>query len=607
MKLNRRKFIKIGSLGLVGVAGSLVPFRSSVHATESTTSSGNDHLTNTVATMKQTNYVEGDCVITFGYHLEGDSGGASYMIKKTTLPNDDATVITLQNGLQAHLIIPESRLNVKWFGAKGDKKQNDTPFIQKAVAHLMKNGGGTLYFPAGDYLISGTIYVHQDDYNPNQIHSPLHFEGAIPIFSDLYNAEKRNVTRLIKTNRGNIIAVNFTAKNEVMVSGVYRNFTVRNIAFYGSGTTDSKYATVTASTTATNAIEMRYASITLENCLFWKLDKGVYQPPKVLGKDNYCDQSVFRRLCFRDMGTSWLEIQRGDASTFENINGYDMAKSCQYGIYARKGEAFTIKEVLVAGKAMHLCPNFSLIYLTHVNSVKINALYPERVEGLIVNMTDCKNVEIGTIGVRHYTKTLIQGRNTRNVKLNGVYTHVEEGKVLSPSDPGNFSKYSTIALPLDFDFDHTCYDITYEDTFFRNGIHQADGKFTETTYRLFPRVPKTASGIRGGKEYSLNIYYDSSSAQIKAKMNGVIIDWSYVLGTTAPTYNRTSGELTFPQTGIFADNPSIFVSPRSSGTSTPKVNIPVVISEKPVKIRLYDPTFGLIDLENIAFHMKVRH
>ncbi len=48
--------------------------------------------------------------------------------------------------------------NVLDFGAKGDGKTNNTKAINAAIETASKNGGGTVYFPAGDYL-SFTIHM----------------------------------------------------------------------------------------------------------------------------------------------------------------------------------------------------------------------------------------------------------------------------------------------------------------------------------------------------------------------------------------------------------------------------------------------------------------
>ncbi len=52
--------------------------------------------------------------------------------------------------------VPTSLLNVTSQGAKGDGRTNDAPAIQKAIDTCARSGGGTVYFPAGNYL-SGTI------------------------------------------------------------------------------------------------------------------------------------------------------------------------------------------------------------------------------------------------------------------------------------------------------------------------------------------------------------------------------------------------------------------------------------------------------------------
>ena len=48
--------------------------------------------------------------------------------------------------------------NVLTFGAKGDGKTNNTKAINAAIDAAAKNGGGTVYFPAGNFL-SYTIHM----------------------------------------------------------------------------------------------------------------------------------------------------------------------------------------------------------------------------------------------------------------------------------------------------------------------------------------------------------------------------------------------------------------------------------------------------------------
>ena len=41
-------------------------------------------------------------------------------------------------------------LSVRYYGAKGDGKAIDSPAINSAIEAASENGGGTVYFPAGD-------------------------------------------------------------------------------------------------------------------------------------------------------------------------------------------------------------------------------------------------------------------------------------------------------------------------------------------------------------------------------------------------------------------------------------------------------------------------
>ncbi|HEY0349177.1 MAG TPA: glycosyl hydrolase family 28-related protein, partial [Pyrinomonadaceae bacterium] len=47
--------------------------------------------------------------------------------------------------------------NVKTFGATGDGKTLDTPAINKTIDAAAAAGGGTVYFPAGNYL---SVSIH---------------------------------------------------------------------------------------------------------------------------------------------------------------------------------------------------------------------------------------------------------------------------------------------------------------------------------------------------------------------------------------------------------------------------------------------------------------
>src|SRR5262249_13299147 len=48
--------------------------------------------------------------------------------------------------------IPDKTFNVKDFGATGDGKTIDTPAINNAIEKCAESGGGTVKFPAGNYI-----------------------------------------------------------------------------------------------------------------------------------------------------------------------------------------------------------------------------------------------------------------------------------------------------------------------------------------------------------------------------------------------------------------------------------------------------------------------
>jgi hypothetical protein len=475
--------------------------------------------------------------------------------------------------------------------------------LQTAIKDIMLAGGGTLFVPAGDYSYTGTVYTHLDEYDSNSNMSPLQIVGETSLFAEVDNSVKKNVTRFIKRNAGSILGTNYTTTKQTVVQGVWRNLTVRNIGFWGTATYGTKYTKVVAYTTNTVGIEMSRTSITLEDCGFYNLAKGVKQSPTIDGSDNYCDQSVFRRLCFRGMGTGWIELQRSDATTIENINGYDMAVTCEFGIYARKGESFSAKEVLIAGKAMHLADNFKLFDLFHVASVKLAQIYAERVEGLIANIESCKNVKIENYSQRQYAKTIIKARNVRNLTIDGITSLIEEGKELSSADTGDYTTYSTIPYPYDIDVDATCYSVMVDNCYFEHGVHGAGDFVGNGQIRLFPRMPKTAQHTTSLKSWNFTVY--TSGSTVVAKINDVPVQWEALLGTTAPTYDAVTGELTFAQTGLFGNKPSVVTSKRRSPTGV--VNDPVIIANDPLKIRLYKQDGSLVPLADIGFTMQVKY
>jgi hypothetical protein len=92
-----------------------------------------------------------------GYHTPGDGGEGTF----TWLPNlkkqaDGATVIKpTGNSSGAWLRVSQSNfISVKWFGAYGDGKHDDTQAIQDAINNA---NGDEVYIPAGTYRITKSL------------------------------------------------------------------------------------------------------------------------------------------------------------------------------------------------------------------------------------------------------------------------------------------------------------------------------------------------------------------------------------------------------------------------------------------------------------------
>jgi hypothetical protein len=114
-----------------------------------------------VESMKQANNLKaGGLIKTQGFYKPNDGGGADYVIVDEVGEVDEASIITLQKGLYAKLLI-QDYVNVKQFGAYGDGKHDDTLILNICAE---KSVNKTLYFPYGRYL-SGTINITQDGDN----------------------------------------------------------------------------------------------------------------------------------------------------------------------------------------------------------------------------------------------------------------------------------------------------------------------------------------------------------------------------------------------------------------------------------------------------------
>lgn len=154
---------------------------------------------------------------TLGYYEIGDLGGSNYIITDENLTSDGGSVIKLNNGLYAKLILSENKYNVKQFGAIGNANyfnsenhryyvdsefttlsHDDTTNIENAInfTYTTTTNKSTddvlIIFPNANYLINKSLYFsnNQDvDFDYSVIRPDYAFTGNF-LFST--NVSKTN-------------------------------------------------------------------------------------------------------------------------------------------------------------------------------------------------------------------------------------------------------------------------------------------------------------------------------------------------------------------------------------------------------------------------------
>jgi len=100
-------------------------------------------------------------VMLAGYRSPRDGGGGTfYWDASEALPEDGGTIFAPAGAKAGRYVrVRENhRIHVKWFGAAGDGKTDDTAAIQAAIDALPASGGEVI-LPGGHYAISKTLCI----------------------------------------------------------------------------------------------------------------------------------------------------------------------------------------------------------------------------------------------------------------------------------------------------------------------------------------------------------------------------------------------------------------------------------------------------------------
>src|SRR5690625_5126596 len=168
---------------------------------------------------------------------EADPDGISYVYRYDgeKWEKIQAIDVTLVNEVDSRLTrqLADIAVNVKNFGALGNGSTDDTQAIQEAINYLTSEGGGTLFFPKGVYIVDFVFNI--------DVHIIVEGDG---IGSSVIKVKEESKLFHNPTRTNNI--------NDTSLNSLYRDyhavffinntdFTIRNIELDGNGENQSEY------------------------------------------------------------------------------------------------------------------------------------------------------------------------------------------------------------------------------------------------------------------------------------------------------------------------------------------------------------------------------
>lgn len=128
--------------------------------------------------------------------------------------------------------------NVKAYGATGDGATDDSTAVAAAITAATNANGGTIYFPAGTYLISGQITFPNDAASPAPHQKSLRLLGTGAHFSGIAAA----------VNGGSVLNLTYAGTIGKMVSYGLGQLTIENLTLKNTGSDSLPFVYVTNTT-----------------------------------------------------------------------------------------------------------------------------------------------------------------------------------------------------------------------------------------------------------------------------------------------------------------------------------------------------------------------
>jgi|GEM_PF-6008688 len=200
----RRALSKLVGVGLAGAAGLALKPSVANATTEVPTGS-----VATIGALRDARiFFPTQTVDVLGYYAPGDGGGGLFFWDANAAdPDNGGTVIqSRQSATGRWRRLLSGWFSVKWFGAKGDNRNDDTQPIRATINAVRATpSGGTVFFPAGTYRVTATIEVN-----------------TVP------------PTRLRLTGEGYASTIAITGVQEGIVADFVWNLEISNLRFAGA-------------------------------------------------------------------------------------------------------------------------------------------------------------------------------------------------------------------------------------------------------------------------------------------------------------------------------------------------------------------------------------
>ncbi len=301
-----------------------------------------------------------------GYYIAGDGGGGDFFWDAVSTATDDAGSIVKNDNVTTGRwtrIFNGADANVRWWGAKGDTTQDDTPYFLKAQTWAIANGKD-FYIPYGNYKVSGGNSIADA--------TKLQWSGGMRVYGNGFdrNPNQRLVTRIYPAaDRDTIFAGGFPVGNQ------NRAMVVENLVFVGFHGTDTARVGVYGDWTEgafRNVEWINFELDTIGNSVADYETDSMAVAVDMVGTDVLS----FYNCIWNDNDIS---VKMMDSETFDTPNGWNffggrIIAINYYGIYARNALLLNLFGLDMSGEGSNV---YHTIHIQHTKQLNIFGGYVE--------------------------------------------------------------------------------------------------------------------------------------------------------------------------------------------------------------------------------------